>query len=72
MGTYEKIEISQDADNADQKVKWFLKVHQTYKHLLEEYFLIIFFLKFLFNHTFSKSMRFKFYAGHLFRVFRKS
>ena len=29
------IELSQDADNADQKVKWFLKVHKTYKLLWE-------------------------------------
>ena len=29
MGTCARIEISQDADNADQKVKWFLKVHKT-------------------------------------------
>ena len=28
MGTCARIEISYDADNADQKVKWFLKVHR--------------------------------------------
>ena len=33
IGTCARIEICQDADNADQKVKWFLKVHQTYKLL---------------------------------------
>ena len=27
MGTIAKSEISQDAENADQNVKWFLKVH---------------------------------------------
>ena len=32
-GTCAGIEISQDADNADQKVKWFPKVHKTYKFL---------------------------------------
>ena len=32
-----RIEIRKDADNADQKVKWFLKVHKTYKHLWEAY-----------------------------------
>ena len=42
MGTYARIEISQDADNADQKVKGFLKVHKTYKLLWEAYFQISF------------------------------
>ena len=28
MGTCARIEISQNADNADQKVKWFLEVHK--------------------------------------------
>ena len=37
-GTCARIEISQDADNADQKVKWFLKVHKTYKLLCEAHF----------------------------------
>ena len=37
MGTYAGIEISQDADNSHQNVKWFLKVHKTYKLLLEAY-----------------------------------
>ena len=31
IGTCASIEISQDADNADQKVKWFLKVPKKYK-----------------------------------------
>ena len=35
---HEGTEISQDADNADQKVKWFLKVDKTYKLLWEAYF----------------------------------
>ena len=33
IGTYAGIKISQDADNADQTGKWFLKVHKTYKLL---------------------------------------
>ena len=37
MGTCAKIEISQDADEAEQKVKWFLKVHKTYKRLWKAY-----------------------------------
>ena len=31
IGTCARIEISKDADNADRKVKWFLKVHKTCK-----------------------------------------
>ena len=38
MGTYVRTEISQDADNVDQKVEWFLKVHKTYKRLWEANF----------------------------------
>ena len=30
IGTCARIEKSQDANNTDQKVKWFLKVHKTY------------------------------------------
>ena len=30
IGTCARIEISQDEDDPDQKVKWFLKVHKTY------------------------------------------
>ena len=30
MGTYTRIELSQDADNGGSKVKWCLKVHKTY------------------------------------------
>ena len=37
IGTYARIEISQDANNLDQKVKWFLKVLKTYKLLWEAY-----------------------------------
>ena len=33
IGTCARIEKSQDVDNADQKVKWFLKVYKTYKLL---------------------------------------
>ena len=29
IGTCARIEIRQDADNTNQKVKWFLKVHET-------------------------------------------
>ena len=35
IGTYAGTEINQDADNADQKIKWFPKVHKTYKLLWE-------------------------------------
>ena len=38
IGTCAKIELSQDEDNADQKVKLFLKAHKTYKLLWEAYF----------------------------------
>ena len=38
MAACARIKISQDADTADQKVKWFLKVHKTYKLLWEAYF----------------------------------
>ena len=46
MGTCARIEINQDADNADEKVKWFLKVHKTYKLLWEAYFYFSFFPSF--------------------------
>ena len=46
IGTCARIELSQDADNADQKVKWFLKVHTTYKLLREAYFQFSFSLSF--------------------------
>ena len=36
-GTFARIEISQQADNVDQKVNWFLKVHKTYRPLWEAY-----------------------------------
>ena len=53
MGTYARIEISQGADNADQKVKWFLKVikHTKFygKHII--YYV---FPKILFTLTFYK------------------
>ena len=42
IGTCARIEISLDADNANQKVKWFLKVHKTYKLLWEAYFNYLF------------------------------
>ena len=38
IGKCAGIEISQDANNADQKVKSFPKVHKTYKLLREAYF----------------------------------
>ena len=38
ISTCEGIEVSQDVDNADQKVKWFPKVHEIYKLLWEAYF----------------------------------
>ena len=42
MGTYARTEISQDADNAEQKVNWFLKVHKTCKLLWEACFNYLF------------------------------
>ena len=33
IGTCARIEISQDADNTDQNVEWFLKVHKMHKLL---------------------------------------
>ena len=38
IGNYVRIEVSQDADNTDQKVKWFPKAHKAYKLLWEVYF----------------------------------
>ena len=46
MGTCAIIEISQYADNEDQKVKSFLKVHKTYKLLWEARFQLSFFPSF--------------------------
>ena len=46
IGTYARTEISQEADNADQKVNWFLKVHKTYRLLCEAYFQCSFFPSF--------------------------
>ena len=37
-GICARIERDQDADNEDQKQKWILKVHKTYKLLREAYF----------------------------------
>ena len=37
-GTCARIEISQDAKDADKNVKWFLKVHKTYKLFWVAYF----------------------------------
>ena len=42
MGTCARVEICQDTDNADHKVKWSLKVHKTYKFLWEAYFQLSF------------------------------
>ena len=38
----QETETSQDANNADQKVKWFLKVHKTYRLLWEACFNFLF------------------------------
>ena len=46
IGTCARIEISQDADNADQKLKRFLKVHKAYTLLWEAYFQFSFFPSF--------------------------
>ena len=56
MGTCARIKVSQDSDKAEQKVKWFLKVHKTYKRLWQAYF--NFFPKFLFRFTFYKIFHF--------------
>ena len=50
IGTCARIEMSKDADTAEQKVKWFLKVHKIYKLLWEAYFQF----SFLFTFTFYK------------------
>ena len=42
IGTCARIEISQDGDNADKKVKWFRKVDKTYKLLWKAYFQLSF------------------------------
>ena len=55
IGTCARIGISQDADNPEQKLKWFLKLHKTYKLLLEA----------CFQFSFSPS----FYSGSLFTKF---
>ena len=46
IGTCARIEINQAADNEDQKVKWFLKVHKTYILLWGTYFQFSFFPSF--------------------------
>ena len=38
IGTCAGIEISQDADDAEQKVKYFPKVHKTHKLLWDTYY----------------------------------
>ena len=38
VGTCAETEISQDADNANQRIKWFPKLHKTYKRLWKAYF----------------------------------
>ena len=58
ISTCARIDISQDTDNADQKVKWFLKVRKTYKFLWEASFQL----------SFSPS----FYSGSQFTMFRFS
>ena len=40
IGAWERIEINQNADNADEKIKLFVKVHKTF---MGSMFLIIFF-----------------------------
>ena len=54
IGTCARIELSQGADNAEQNVKWFLKVHKAYKLLWEANFQFSFFSKCLFKFTFYK------------------
>ena len=52
VGTYARVEISQDAGNVDQKVKWFLRVHKNFQTFVGSIFSIFFFPKFLFRFTF--------------------
>ena len=42
IGTYTRIEISQNVDNANQKVKWFPKGHKAHKLLWKACFQIFF------------------------------
>ena len=65
MGTYARTEISQEADNADadQKVKWFLKVHKTYKLLWEAYLQLSFYSRSHFT-SFSIFIPLKMRAKH--------
>ena len=53
IGICARIEMSQDADNADQKVKWFLKVHKTYEFLWEACFQFSFFPPFYLGSHFT-------------------
>ena len=53
IDTCERTEISQDSDNADQNVKWFLRVHKTYKLLWEAYCQFYFFPSFYSGSGFS-------------------
>ena len=46
IGICARVEITQGADNADQKQKWFLKVHKIYKLLWEAYLQFSFFPSF--------------------------
>ena len=46
IGTCARVEISQDANNTDQKVKWSLKVHKTYKLCGKHFFQFSFFSSF--------------------------
>ena len=54
-----RIDKSQDADNTDQKVKWFLKVHRNIQTFVGSIFLILFFPKFLFTFTCYKFFDFQ-------------
>ena len=53
MGTCARTEIGQDADDANQKIKWFLKVHKTCKIFAKHIFNFLS-SKFLFRFTFYK------------------
>ena len=50
-GTCARIERSHDDDSTDQQVKWFLKVHKTYKLLWQGIFSIFFFPSFIQVHS---------------------
>ena len=57
MGTCGRIEVSQEAENADQKVKWFLKVHKN-RNFCGKHVFSYLFSNFIFRFTFKKFVDF--------------